>query len=114
MFIYKNRIHRCIALDLFHIKGIKAKWEESLNDKVNFDQMKTCFRLCNMTTECTYLRYIQFKILNNRLMTQTLLLKIGISESESCLYCKSKKIDMYMHYFIAPQPFNSGVMWRNG
>ena len=24
---------------------INAKWEESLNDTVNFDQMKTCFRL---------------------------------------------------------------------
>ena len=43
---------------------IKAKWEESLNDTVNFDQIEICFSLCNKTTECTYLRYIQFKILH--------------------------------------------------
>ena len=55
-----------------------------------FRSNKTCFRLCNKTTECTYLRYIQFKILHNRLVTQTLLLKMGKSKSESCLYCKGK------------------------
>ena len=42
---------------------INAKWEKNcLNDTVNFDQIKTYFRLCNKTTECTYLRYTQFKI----------------------------------------------------
>ena len=48
---------------------IKAKWEESLNDRVNYNQIKTCFSLCNKTTECTYLRYIQLKTLHNRLVT---------------------------------------------
>ena len=48
---------------------IKAKWEEILNGTVTFDHMKTCFRLCNKTSEGTYLRYIQFKILHNRLVT---------------------------------------------
>ena len=67
---------------------MKAKWEESLNDIVNYDQIKTCFSLCNKTTECTYLRYIQFKILRNRLVTQTLLQKMGKSEADACLYCK--------------------------
>ena len=42
----------------------KAKWEEILNDTVNFDH------ICNTTTECTYLRYT---ILHNGLVTQTLL-----------------------------------------
>ena len=35
---------------------IKAKYEENLNDTVQFDQTltKTCFSLCNKTTECAY------------------------------------------------------------
>ena len=91
---YKN-IKRTNRSILFQIK---AKWEESLNDTVNFDQMKTCFSLCNKTTECTYLRYIQFKILQNRLVTQTLLKKMGKSESDACLYCK--EIDTQVHTLL--------------
>ena len=50
-------------------------------DTVNFEHMKTCFRLFDKTTECAYMRYIQFKILHNRSVTQTLLRKMGKSES---------------------------------
>ena len=50
---------------------IKAKWEDNLNDTISFDQVKTCLIVRNKTTECTYLRYIQFKILNNKLVTQS-------------------------------------------
>ena len=74
---------------------IKAKWEESLNDTVNFDQIKTCFRLCNKTKECTYLRYMQFKVLHSRLVTQTLLVKMGKSESDSSLYCREKDTQVH-------------------
>ena len=78
---------------------IMAKWEEgSLNDIVNFDQIKTCFSFCNKTTECTCLRYIQFKNLHNRLVTQTLLKKMGKSESDACLYCN--EIDTQVHALL--------------
>ena len=57
--------------------------------------MKICFILCNKTAECTYLRYIQFKILQNRLVTQILLKKMGKSESESCLYYKERDTQVH-------------------
>ena len=74
---------------------IKAKWKQNLNNTINCDQIKTCFRLCNKITECTYLRYIQFNILHNRIVIQTLLLKMGISESEPCLYCTEKDTQVH-------------------
>ena len=88
---------------------IKAKWEEYLNDTVNFDHMKTCFRLCYKTTECAYLRYIQFKILHNRLVTQTLLKKMGKSESESCLYCKERDTQVHALLYC----LSSIQLWSN-
>ena len=37
------------------------------------------------------LGFIQFKILHNRLVTQTLLMNMSKSEAESCIYCKKDK-----------------------
>ena len=62
-----------------------------------------------MLQSSTYLRYIQFKILNNRLVTQTLLKKLGKSESESCLYCKEK--DTQVH--VLPYCPLTIQLWRN-
>ena len=80
-------------------KAKKGKLGRKSNNTVNFGHMKTCFRLCNKTAGCTYLRYIQFKILHNRLVTQTLLRKMGKSESESCLY-SSKERDTQVHALL--------------
>ena len=56
-----------------------AIWKENSNGTVNFNRAKHA-----------YLRYIQFRVLHNRLVTQTLLHRMGKSESESCLFCKEK------------------------
>ena len=63
--------------------------------------------------ECAYLRYIQFRIVTNSLVTQTLLQvsKKGKSESDSCLYCK--EIDTHEHELLYCPSFNSGIMWMN-
>ena len=74
-------LKRSIEARLFRID---AKWEETLNDMVNLEQIITCLSLCNTITECAYFRYIQ--ILHNRFMTQTLLKKMGKLVSDSCLY----------------------------
>ena len=89
---------------------IKAKWEENLNDTINFDQIKTCFRLWNKTTEYTCLRYIQFKIIHSRLLTLIdsywpYYWQWG-NQNLSPAYTV-KKIHKYMHCFIVLQPFNS-------
>ena len=60
----RKKANRSIPLSIMTI------WEESPNDTVNFDQMRTCFIFCNRKTECTPLRYMQFKIVHNRLVTQ--------------------------------------------
>ena len=41
--------------------------------------------ICNKAIECAYFRGMQFKVLQNRLVTQTLVMKMGKSESDSCL-----------------------------
>ena len=58
------------------IQWISIKWKHALHSV--------------QKQQYTYLSFLQYKILHNRFVTQTLLKEMSKTESESCLYCKEK------------------------
>ena len=74
---------------------LKEKWEQILNDDISEDDIQNAFKITKK--KCVYNRYVQFKILHDRLNTRQLLHKMKILNTNECLHCK-KQIDTNVLY----------------
>ena len=77
----------------------KNKWEHILNEEVPLEDIQKAFLITQRSPNCIYSRYVQFKILHNRLNTRQLLCKINILSTHECLYCKNQ-IDSTVHALL--------------
>ena len=55
------------------IPTLKEKWETILNEDVCEDDIQNAFKVTQKSPKCVYNRYVQFKILHDRLNTRQLL-----------------------------------------
>ena len=93
-----------------NILTLKEKWEQMLNDDILEDDIQNAFKITQKSPKFVYNRYVQFKILHDRLNTRQLLHKMKILNSNECLYCK-KQIDTTVHALLeCPETAN---LWRH-
>ena len=92
------------------ILTLKEKWEQMLNDDISEDDTQNAFKITQKFPKCVYNRYVQFKILHNRLNTRQLLHKMKILNTNECIYCK-EQIDTTVHVLLeCPETAN---LWRH-
>jgi hypothetical protein len=75
------------------IKGI-SMWKSDMETDINFSDV-----FCNLylVTNDSNLKKIQYKLLHRALTTNTLLVKIGIKNSDLCNFCRNAS-DSILHY----------------
>ena len=82
------------------------KWEKILNVEISIQESTKSFYFVHKILKDVHSRYIQFKILHDRLDTRQLLYKMKILDSEQCIYRK-----MYTSVYNEPH-FNRISMCR--
>jgi hypothetical protein len=75
------------------IKGI-SMWKSDMETDINFSDV-----FCNLylVTNDSNLKKFQYKLLHRALTTNTLLVKIGIKNSDLCNFCRNAS-DSILHY----------------
>ena len=81
------------------ISGIQRKWEERLGEDMPYQTVKNSFRDIRKMKEGPYMKYVQFKMLHGRIITNKKLLDMGISDSSKCPYCDETE-ETIEHAFI--------------
>ena len=81
------------------ITGVQRKWEERLGEDMPYQTVKNSFRDIRKMKEGPYMKYVQFKMLHGRIITNKKLLDMGISDSSKCPYCDEPE-ETIEHAFI--------------
>ena len=75
---------------------VQDRWEQILNEDVSISEISRSFSNIQKIPKCCYNRYVQFKIVHDRLNIRQLLCKMNIFENNLCLYCLNE-IDTTLH-----------------
>ena len=67
---------------------IQNKWENILDEEINLTIIEKSFRNIQEMKEGAFVRYLQFKMLHNRIITNKKLYDMGISDTNNCPYCQ--------------------------
>ena len=91
--------------------NVQDKWELILNEDVSLIEISRSFINIQKIPKCTYNKYVQFKIMHDRLNTRQLLYKMNIFENNFCLYCLNEnEIDTTLHALIECP--STALLWR--
>ena len=77
----------------------KTKWENILNEEINDTRMETAFLHLHKISEGSFDKYIQFKMLHRRIITNKKLLDMNIRNDSKCPYCEAA-IETIEHAFL--------------
>ena len=80
------------------LRNVKQKWEQVLNDDINYDTVKNAFKDIVKMKENAYYNYFQFKLLHSRKVTNAKL-NTGIMKVSMCRLCLDE-IETIKHTFI--------------
>ena len=69
---------------IIEIQGI---WEEILNEEIPYYIIENSFMQLHQMKEGSFTKYLQFRILHKRIVTNKKLYKMGLSENSNCPYC---------------------------
>ena len=67
----------------------QTKWELSLNEDIPYHIVERSFKHIQKMKEGSFTKYLQFKLLHNRIVTNKKLFAMGLSESSNCPYCNN-------------------------
>ena len=81
------------------ISNVKEKWEQTLNEEIPFNTIEKALTNLSKMEESAYQKYLQFKLLHSRRITNEKLYTINISDSNLCSICGSN-IETIKHAFI--------------
>ena len=65
----------------------QTKWEISLNEDIPYHIVERSFKHIQKMKEGSFTKYLQFKLLHNRIVTNKKLFAMGLSENSNCPYC---------------------------
>ena len=63
------------------------KWELTLNEEIPYHIVERSFKQIQKMKEGSFTKYLQFKLLHNRIVTNKKLYTMGLSETSNCPYC---------------------------
>ena len=92
------------------LKGVKEKWEEILNEEINYRIIETAFKEIPRLKENAYQKYLHFKSLHTRTATNDILNKMDIKDSNKCLLCYTETEDI-KHAFLECSKVNN--LWKD-
>ena len=69
------------------ILDIQEKWEETLMEEIPYDMVRKAFVNLHKMKEGAFTKYVQFKMLHKRIVTNKLLYDMGIVDASTCPYC---------------------------
>ena len=81
------------------VQIVKQKWEEVLNEEVAYQTVENSFKDIAKMKESVYYKYLQFKMLHSRTITNEKLYIMNISDSNLCKMCMIETETM-KHAFI--------------
>ena len=81
------------------VRETQQKWEEILMEDIPYNMARKAFSNLHRMKEGPFTKYLQFKLLHNRVFTNKKLYDIGISENSSCPYCDEQEETME-HAFL--------------
>ena len=78
---------------------VKEKWEVTLNEDILYETDEKSFKKIPRREEGAYVKYFQFRLLHNRIMTKERLYKMKISKTDICQFCMLEK-ETIRHAFL--------------
>ena len=81
------------------ILDTQQKWEEICMEDIPYNMVRKAFIYLHSMKEGSFTKYLQFKILHNRIFTNKKLYDIGITDTSSCPYCNEDEETME-HAFL--------------
>ena len=81
------------------ITEARNKWEEVLDDDIPHYTIEKSFKNLQKIKEGSFTKYLHFKMLHRRIVTNKKLLDMGISESSKCPYCEEPE-ETIEHAFL--------------
>ena len=66
-----------------------GKWSESLLEEISEVNLSQSFKKIDKDIDCTYVRYLQFRLLHRRIFTNELLYRMKIVDSPECPLCNN-------------------------
>ena len=75
------------------------KWNFCMNKNFTTEYWLTSFRQIYKTTSCTKMQNFQFRLMHRTLVTNEMLYKWGINESDLCCFC-NEEIETIEHIFV--------------
>ena len=88
----------------------KTKWENILNEGINDRRMESAFLHLHSMSEGSFDKYIQFKMLHRRIITNKKLFDMNIRNDSKCPYCE-ETIETIEHAFLeCPEVI---ILWKD-
>ena len=81
------------------VASVKDTWETNLNEYITLQYVENAFRNLHNMREGAYTKYIQFKLLHRRIVTNKKLCDMGIKENSMCTYCL-EEVETIEHAFL--------------
>ena len=81
------------------VTDIQANWEEILREEVPYQIIRKSFTDLHKLKEGTFSKYLQFKLLHRRIITNKSLKNMGLSETSKCPYCNEEE-ETIEHAFL--------------
>ena len=81
------------------VQNVKQKLEEILDDDITYSTVENAFKDISKMKESAYHKYLQFKMLHSRTITNEKLYIMKISDSNICKMCMTE-IETINHAFI--------------
>ena len=71
------------------VKETQNKWEKSLNEEIPYHIVEKSFTQIQSMKEGSFTKYLQFKMLHRRIVTNKKLCYMGLTDTSKCPYCEN-------------------------
>ena len=81
------------------ISEAQQKWETTLNEEVPYRTVERSFKRIQKMKEGSFVKYLQFKMLHKRIVTNKLLCEMALTDTTKCPFCEEPE-ETIEHAFL--------------
>ena len=105
----KNTYYNVTNTGNMVLNDLQTKWSEKLNDEIRIDTLSNSFKNAKKYSPSVYQHFLQYKLIHRRIVHNTLLFRMGISNTPNCLFCDEPETIEHV-YLECPNAVN---LWFN-
>ena len=105
----KNTYYNVTNTGNMVLNDLQTKWSEKLNDDIRIDTLSNSFKNAKKYSPSVYQHFLQYKLIHRRIVHNTLLFRMGISNTPNCLFCDEPETIEHV-YLECPNAVN---LWFN-